>query len=571
LLLLSGQWSSYEDPWFYAWWNFLYFYPDNKLVLLIGAGMALLAILIASRITYTATQKVHGWPLRLAQKEEIPPTIKAGTDHFGHAHFETMEVNGKRWPDRGDPLYGGLVVGEAYDPQIDHGAFDPRDPESWGHGGTAPLLIDDLRQGSTHSIEFGGSGAGKTLSVVIPNLLTFRGPVVCMDPKQNLAERVREAREAMGKRVVVLEPGRMGFNALSDCLDPTSDTIGIDIDGVVETVCGYTSKRDPKSAFFKDEGKAIVKALIAHLVWNDNLPSALRSLETVRRQIAAPADELTNTLKFIAANSASPIARDLARAVSKDQENAPEMFAGFHRSATRDTDWLGDPAYVKMVSGSAFRAADILDGTTDVFIAIPLIALEANSAPARCIMGSLMNAVYNAKGNFPAGRVLFEIEEAKRVGRMNILAVARDVGREFGITMNLVYQSPGQMEEDWGRDGKQTWYDSARRSYSAINSVETAEEVVRSLGEYGIVNLSESQNVGSSRVRPLAQRSRSWGKNVTHSWGRRELKKAVELMYDLRSDAKIVIPQPGTGWPALCGMAFVPRRPEMLARVKGIY
>jgi hypothetical protein len=42
-------------------------------------------------------------------------------------------------------------------------------------------------------------------------------------------------------------------------------------------------------------------------------------------------------------------------------------------------------------------------------------------------------------------------------------------------------------------------------------------------------------------------------------------------MYDSRSDAKIVIPQPGTGWPALVGMAFVPRRPEMLARVKGIY
>ena len=46
------------------------------------------------------------------------------------------------------PLYGGVVVGEAY--RVDHDKvadvrFDPDRRSTWGRGGTAPMLIDPVQ------------------------------------------------------------------------------------------------------------------------------------------------------------------------------------------------------------------------------------------------------------------------------------------------------------------------------------------------------------------------------------------------------------------------------------------
>jgi type IV secretion system protein VirD4 len=464
---------------------------------------------------------------------------------------------------------GALVVGEAYDPRDDEGPFYADDPSTWGPGGKAPLLLDRLREGSTHSLVYAGSGGLKTLSTVIPNLLTFGGAAVVMDPKENLAGMMRDAREAMGKRVVVLEPGKPGFNTIG-WINPNSPMLGIDIDGVIEDVCGHTSQRDQKNAFFKNEGKSIVKALIANLVEDSRIPIDQKTLWAVRKQVAVPSSKLIETLQDISQNSPSEIAKDLAGAISSDLENAPEMFAGIHRSATRDTAWIGDPAYASLVSGNAFNVQDLVLGDTDVFIALPLTSLIANPAPAKAILGGLMSAVYQAKGKLPGGRIFFEIEEAARLGKMHILEVARDAGREYGLTIEMILQSPGQLRDDWGESGKQAWEDSvSRRCYSGVKSPATASEICKALGSYGVVNLSETQSIGYSRARPFQPRNRSTGKNVTHSWGKRELMKEDEIMYDLRPDAQIVFPYQGR--PAICRRAWAPGRPEMVARVNGMY
>ena len=58
------------------------------------------------------------------------------------------------------------------------------------------------------------------------------------------------------------------------------------------------------------------------------------------------------------------------------------------------------------------------------------------------------------------------------------LEQARDAGRKYGITLLLLYQSLGQLVEQWGREGKQAWYDSTSwRLFAAIQDPETAREL----------------------------------------------------------------------------------------------
>jgi type IV secretion system protein VirD4 len=223
-----------------------------------------------------------------------------------------------------------------------------------------------------------------------------------------------------------------------------------------------------------------------------------------------------------------------------------------------------DRAYADLVSGSSFKTADITSGTTDVFVALPLKTLQTTPGIARCIIGALLNSAYEADGAVK-GRILFLVDEAARLGPMSILEIARDARRKYSITLQLLYQSVGQIVSQWGTDGKRAWFEAVSwRAYAAVQDLETARELSGTIGDYGVLSWSEALNTGLHGG-GLGSRSRSSGKNVTYTENLRPLIRPEEIMHDLREDAQIVIPREGR--PVLCGRAIYFRRPELKARI----
>ena len=89
----------------------------------------------------------------------------------------------------------------------------------------------------------------KTVSVCVPSLLSYRGSIVTLDPSTELEPMLRPARQALGHRVVAVDPARpaeTGFNVL-DWLDPKSATADADVHAVVDWVCG--ERRAASSTF----------------------------------------------------------------------------------------------------------------------------------------------------------------------------------------------------------------------------------------------------------------------------------------------------------------------------------
>jgi len=565
-LIGTGLQGAFAHP-FWQWW--LYALSDSNdpsvhtWLEVSGVPAAILPLVAAA--SWYRRRRISHWTLRRNPPPERPVAqpIRGTTDNYGHARWALMQEARALWPGP-NPSFGGVVVGEAYDPRQDRGLFSPGNPATWGQGGRAPLLIDPCVEGSTHSLVVAGSGSFKTTSAV-STLLTWTGSVVVLDPAAELGPMLEAARQRMGHRVFILSPDHAvacGFNVL-DWIDTASPLAETDVRAVVEWICGSPAVATSATAeFFESRGKALVTCLLANMLWDPALPPECKTLRTLRAGVAAPESKLRAMLDGIHQNSHSPLARDLAGTLKELED---ETFSGIVATAADGTDWLATSAFADLVSGSSFKTADIINGDADIFVCLPLKALQSTPGVARCIIGALLNAAYEANGAVN-GRILFLLDEAFRLGRMDIIETARDAGRKYGITLQLLYQSVGQIVEQWGEAGKRAWYESAAwRVYAAIKDLDTARELSETIGNYGVLAWSEAQNTGT-HGRQLDAPSRSRGQNVTYSERIRPLIRPEEIMHDLREDAQIIIPKRGR--PVLCGRAIYFRRPE-LTRLAG--
>ena len=485
------------------------------------------------------------------------------TDNYGRARWMTMERALETFPGI-DPLYGGIVVGEAYRVDLDSVAkvqFNPRLPNTWGRGGKSQLLIDPCHSGPTHSLVIAGAGSFKSMSAV-STLLMWRGSAVVLDPAGEMAPMVREARKDMGHTVHELDlGGKVGFNVL-DWIDITSPLADTHVLSVVAWICGdEPEKKTGTAQFFEAKGRHLVACLLSHMLWDDTLASEMKNLACLRQGLAVPINQMREVLKGIHATSKSAVARDYAGAL---MDQVPETFAGIYGSADKETAWLANKAFASLVSGKSFRSTDLLGGKVSVFLKMPLEALDTTPALARTVIGSLLNAAYQANGNFE-GRILYLLDEVARLGYMRIIETARDAGRKFGITMQLLYQSTGQIIKQWGMEGKNAWYDGvSHRSYAVVQDIETASELERTFGTYGVMATSEGSNSGRSG-KALEQSNVSRGENFSMQEIGRPLIRKSELMSDVRGDEAFVVVR---GCPPLrCGRAIYFRRPEMVAKV----
>ena len=565
----TGLLQDFPHP-FWQWWLYAMNFDGNlrvalwlKLSAAVGAALPLLMI---AAVIFRGRQVVAP-RLRRPLFGGLVASSLAVTDNHGHAEWMSMESARGRFGGV-NPQFGGIVVGEAYRVDEDKAAsarFDPENARTWGQGGKSPLLIDACREGPTHSLIVIGSGGFKT-TTAISTLLHWTGSAVILDPAGEIAPMLREARVRMGHKVYEIEPSsKLGFNVL-DWIDITSPLFPTNVDSVVSWVCGDVKPGANKNDdFFDSMGRNVVRCFVAHILFSDMKRQDLKTLRAVRTAISQPTKTIRAALQSIYQNSECAYARELAGPL---YGLVNETFSGVVGNAAEQTTWLANEAFAGLVSGDvptmSFKSTELLNGKTTIFLKMPLKVLETTPGISRTIIGALLNAAYEADGNLK-GRILYLLDEAARLGYMKILETARDAGRKYGITMQLLYQSSGQIVDQWGEQGKRSWYDGVSyRCYAAVQDLDTATELENSFGTYGVMASSEGTNTGKSG-KALAASNLSRGSNVSYHEISRPLIRKAELMHDTRDDEMFVLTR---GSPPLrCGRAIYFRRPEMTAQV----
>lgn len=547
-MLGSVRWPAIQ------WWLWLaYSGPgadDAALWLKISGGVATLATALPAIWCLT---RPPGPDLRLrAFRRGKGAVIRGTTDNHGHAAWASM-VEIKRMFPGPDPDHGGVVVGEAYRPD--------ENPEM---GGKAELVVDPCDK--PHSLVIAGSRAFKT-STLVSTILHWTGSAVVLDPSCELGPMTARARETeMGHRVFQLSletAAECGVNVL-DWIDTESPEAGADVHAVVSWIFGEEAKSgDAKEHQFRGWGKDVVTCLLAHMLWDSCIPKEEKTLRRLRHGIVLLGDNMEVLFDKIQHTSESSMARDLAGTLKKNSE-AAETWVGIYGNATQPTSWLSTPAYAELVSGTAFKTEDVTKGAITVFLQLPLKTLMTTPAVGRVLLGSFLNAAYEADGE-TSGRILFSLDEVAQLGPMEVLMRALATSGKYDVTLQLFYQDVGQILRQWGAEGKRSWYNSVGwRAYAAIADLDTAKELQAEFGEYGALASSEGSNSGTSgKGFELMSRSRGTNKNV-HEISR-PLIKAAELLRDTREDELFVVRRSSP--PIRMGRAIYWRRPEMLPRV----
>ena len=215
---------------------------------------------------------------------------------------------------------GGIIIGEAYRPD--------REPTV---GGKAPLLRYDGEVGSGHCLVFAGSGGCKTTGVGIPCALEWSDALVYLDPSAEVFLMVREAREALGHRVVSLNPGggRDGFNVL-DWIDTSTDRSLMDIQAVA----------------------AWLACLLADILFAPGLLPEEKTLALLRKRLALPIPELRQLLEDIYAKGDSYGFGFPAQLAGNLKDITEKQVSGFYGEAGNLTAWLAVPSLARLVCGS---------------------------------------------------------------------------------------------------------------------------------------------------------------------------------------------------------------------------
>jgi type IV secretion system protein VirD4 len=512
-------------------------YADPSTV--IGAAGLLLAGAFAARVALKGNA---------AFAVANPKRIRGKRALHGDADWMSMTDAARRFPDA-----GGIVVGERYRVDRDSVAeqgFRADEPKSWGAGGRSPLLCFDGSFGSSHGIVFAGSGGFKTTSVTIPTALKWGGSLVVLDPSSEVEPMVRRHREDAGRIVRVIDPKKpeTGFNVL-DWIGRFGGTKEEDIASVASWIMSDSGRANGiRDDFFRASALQLLTALIADVCLSGHTEAPNQTLRQVRTNLSEPEPKLRARLQSIYDSSGSLFVKENVAAFVN---MTPETFSGVYANAVKETHWLSYPNYAALVSGSTFMTDALAEGQTDVFLNIDLKTLETHSGLARVIIGAFLNAIYNRDGAME-GRVLFLLDEVARLGYMRILETARDAGRNYGITLTMIYQSSGQLRETYGgRDAASKWFESASWiSFAAINDPDTADYISKRCG----MTTVEADQL--SRTSRMAGSSRTRSKQLAA----RSLIQPHEVLR-MRVDEQIVFT---AGSPALrCGRAIWFRREDM--------
>lgn len=505
------------------------------MVAVVGAAAGFMAVVVSARIAVVVPE----------------PVKRAKRATFGDADWLPMKAAARLFPEDGE-----IVIGERYrvDKEIARALpFDPNDRSTWGQGGKAPLLTYKQDFDSTHMLFFAGSGGYKTTSNVVPTALRYTGPLICLDPSTEVAPMVVEHRtRVLGREVMVLDPTNptMSFNVLDGL--KTSNQKEEDIVGIAHMLLSESVRLESSSGtYFQNQAHNLLTGLLAHVMLSPDY-AGRRTLRSLRQIVSEPEPSVLAMLRDIRENSQSAFIRETLGVFTNMTE---QTFSGVYSTASKDTQWLSLDSYAALVCGNAFKPSDIVTGKKDVFLNIPASILRSYPGIGRVIIGSLINAMVHADGGFKR-RALFMLDEVDLLGYMRTLEEARDRGRKYGITMMLMYQSVGQLERHFGKDGATSWIDGcAFASYAAIKSLETARNVSAQCGEMTVEVQGRSRNIGWGNKNGVARKSESV------NYQRRPLIMPHEITQSMRKDEQIIIVQGHS--PIRCGRAIYFRRKDM--------
>lgn len=353
-----------------------------------------------------------------------------------------------------------------------------------------------------HMVTVAGSRAGKSRTVLIPNLKAYRGPAVVIDPKGELARETAAARSQFGP-VYILDPfgetkaPSASFNPFDELRRSTPATLSADAAQMADALIVAPERGD---AHWTDSAKNLIAGLLLHFVTADPDRATLPGL---RAALSSPPADLRGLFLAMAENPAQDgaianVGRSFAGKIYDDGELTGEL-RSIISTATEQTRPLDDVAHIS--GRSDFNLADLSKGGIGtLYLVLPAMRIGTHYRWLRLCIYQALAALERAPirhGSLPAW---FVLEEFAALGNMRVIETAAGYMAGFGVKLWVVLQDFTQLQNHYPK----TWETFLGNAglIQAFGNVDktTTEYLSRLMGETTISEWQQTRTTASGML-----------------------------------------------------------------------
>ena len=349
--------------------------------------------------------------------------------------------------------------------------------------------------GPSHLLTIAPTRTGKGVGTIIPNLLDYPGPVVCIDPKGENARITARHRARFGP-VHVLDPfgvtgiASAAFNPL-DRLDPAGLDLADDAMTLADALV-YDAPGEAGEAHWNEEAKALIAGLILSIVTSE--APATRTLATLRDRLTLAPAAFTAQLEAMQAQGGLA-----ARAANRHLGKSDREAAGVLSAAQRHTHFLDSPRMTAVLGHSDFTFADVKAQPTSVYLVLPPDRLATYARWLRLMLAQGLTDLARAPAS-PARPVLFLLDEFAALGRLEPVERAMGLMAGYGIQLWPILQDVHQLRALHERRAGTFLSNAGVLQVFGVNDHDSAKLVSDLLGQETVVFETMSRAIDSDET-----------------------------------------------------------------------
>ncbi|MCR6736608.1 MAG: type IV secretory system conjugative DNA transfer family protein [Afipia sp.] len=286
------------------------------------------------------------------------------------------------------------------------------------------------------------SGKGKTQCHVLPALASYRGPAIVLDIKGECHEHTAAWRSANIGPVIRFNPVEPEHSASYNPLafvDDHPDELWESARFLAELLVVTRSQHDPT---WESQGKDLLTLIIAYVVVNE---ADARKMSQVLDLVATIGlADMFATVSHVDCPLPSAMKRVAAR-FGQMAKAAPRQFEGVLSGASQHLQVWEGPKLERVTGHSDWHPEDLATAPCPtLYLCIPPNAIETYAPVLRVIIGQHVRRLMR-RDSKPAAPILFMLDELPRLGRMEPVREALEVGRSYGIKLWMFAQYAEQI------------------------------------------------------------------------------------------------------------------------------
>ena len=330
--------------------------------------------------------------------------------------------------------------------------------------------------------------AGKGVGVVVPNLLTWPGSVVCVDIKKENWTLTAGYRQRAGQRTFLFDPlSPSGRTARWNPLDYVADAPGqlvSDLQLIANMFFPDPPNSDP---FWMSSARALFLGIALYLFANPSLPRTIG--EILRQGMADDEEGFGHKWRRVIQGRMSgsqPLSEECVRALYDVIDLAPQTTSSIRKTFTSRLDLWANPVLDAATSATDFDLRKLRAEPMSVYLGVapkdlhrlqPLLNLFFQQAIA------IQTDQLPEQNPALKYQVLMVLDEFPAIGRIPIMAEASGFLPGYNVRTLLIMQTPAQLRQVYGEDGSRTLLKTlAGRIYFQPKDMDDAEEISRELG-----------------------------------------------------------------------------------------